>query len=134
MSMVETPENVIKESQQMINSFIWGNGPARVKQKSLIAPYEFGGLKSPDILSKIKALRIAWISRFSESAPWCSIANIYFSKYGGIHFLKHCNYNLHTLSNLSNFYRNMLMYLKEIYPNPTSFNIIWNNKDILVDD
>ena len=27
----------------------------------------------------------------------------------------------------------MLMFLKEIYSNPTSFNIIWNNKDILVD-
>ena len=27
----------------------------------------------------------------------------------------------------------MLMFLKEIHLNPTSFNIIWNNKDILVD-
>ena len=78
MSMTETPEKVIKEAQHMINSFIWGNGPARVKQKSLVAPYKSGGLKSPDIASQIKALRLSWISRFSENTPWCSIANLFF--------------------------------------------------------
>ena len=59
MSIVETPEQIIKESQQIINSVLYGHGPGNVKQKSLIASYEFGGLKSPDILFHIKELRIA---------------------------------------------------------------------------
>ena len=59
MSMVETPQNIINESQTKLNKFIWGNYPPRVIYKSLVASYEKGGLKAPDIVSKGSQISMA---------------------------------------------------------------------------
>ena len=132
MSMVETPQSIINESQTTVNKFIWGNSPPRVKHKSLMASYDKGGLKAPDITSQVKALRLAWLARITRNKSWCSIANLHFKKYGGLDFLKFCNYDGRTLAHLPEFYQNMLLFLKEIFPNPESYQILWNNRDILI--
>ena len=131
--MTETPLNILHESQTIINRFLWNNKPPRVKHKSHMASYEQCGLKAPDMVNQYKALRLAWLARFSDTKPWCSIANIFFDKYGGLDFLKQCNYDLKSVNSLPPFYKNLMLYLKEIYPNPESYNIIWNNKDITIE-
>ena len=133
MTMTETPLNILHESQTIINRFLWNNKPPRVKHKSHMASYEQCGLKAPDMVNQYKALRLAWLARFSDTKPWCSIANIFFDKYGGLDFLKQCNYDLKSVYSLPPFYKNLMLYLKEIYPNPESYNIIWNNKDITIE-
>ena len=59
MSMTEAPSDILKESQTLINRFLWKNNPPRVKHNSLIASYDRGGLKAHDISSQNKALRLA---------------------------------------------------------------------------
>ena len=133
MTMTETSLNILHEAQTIINKFVWKDSPPRVKHSSLIASYDNGGLKAPDIVSQYKALRLAWLARISNSKPWCSIAITFFDKYGGLDFLKHCNYDGNSLYLLPTFYKNMMIFLKEMYPNPDSYKIIWNNKEILIE-
>ena len=49
--------------QQVLNKFVWGNKPSKVKHSSMIADYEGGGLKMIDVKSMNMALKMPWISR-----------------------------------------------------------------------
>ena len=71
--MTETPLNILKEWQTIINRFLLINNPPRVEHKSLIAFSEKVGLKSPDIVNQYQALHLAWLELFSEVKPLCAI-------------------------------------------------------------
>ena len=58
MSILESSDDVLKKAQNAINNFIWGGPIARVTHKTLIAPYDLGGLCAPDLQSQNKALRL----------------------------------------------------------------------------
>ena len=54
---------------------------------------------------KFRNLRLAWLTRIIRNKSWCSIANLHFKKYGGLDFLKFCNYDGRTLAYLPEFYK-----------------------------
>ena len=61
--LTTVPHEICDQLQKIQNDFIWDGKRAKVAQKTLIASYEDGGLKSVDIIAKIKALRLSWVSR-----------------------------------------------------------------------
>ena len=62
--------------QQVVNTFVWGNKPSKVKHSSMIADYEDGGLKIIDAKSMNMALNMPWISRILSGDKWSTL--IYF--------------------------------------------------------
>ena len=96
--------------RQLLIFFLWKDSPPRVKHSSLIASYDKGGVRAPDIVSHYKALRLAWLAHISNSKLWCSIAITFFDKYGGLDFFQHCNYNGNSLYLLPTFYKNMMLF------------------------
>ena len=66
------PKKILDELAKIQNDFLWDGKRPKVAQKTLIASYEDGGLKSVDIVSKIKALRLSWSSRLYTGSfhPW----------------------------------------------------------------
>ena len=87
-----------------------------------------------------KALRLNWIRRLVVNKPgnWRIIPQYYFDKYGGIEFLLKCNYDGKSLDKqIPAFYRNMLLYFKELKylydkENRAKY-VLFNNTLILID-
>ena len=64
-SMIITlvPKEDLNKTQQILNKFIWGGKPAKVKHTSLINDYSEGGLRAPDVVCQYKALKMPWLYR-----------------------------------------------------------------------
>ena len=128
--------------ERKIFKFLWrGPDTCKVMRNSVINSVENGGLNLMDIETQIKALRLAWIPRILDSnkkGPWKSYFNYYLKPYGGTFLLK-CNYKLKDLTlSISGFYSDLLLWWEE-FRNTFSDNnyaqrIIWNNKDIRIDN
>ena len=54
LSILESSDDVLKKAQNALNNFIWGGQLARVKHKTLIDPYNLGGLCAPYVQSQNK--------------------------------------------------------------------------------
>ena len=59
--MVKPSETFFKELDSKLYKFIWNSKVDRVKRKSIIAPYEEGGLEMLDSRTQCKALKLKWI-------------------------------------------------------------------------
>ena len=89
-----------------------------------------------------KALKVAWITRIKSEhvASWKIIPNAALKKYGGLHFLTKCNYDVNTLQvgNLPPFIVEVLkewQMTKDSIRSESSLTyeeIIWNNRKILI--
>ena len=66
------PRVILRKLTDIQKDFIWGGKRPKVAHNTLIASYEDGGLKSVDIVAKIRALRLSWISRLYSGTfhPW----------------------------------------------------------------
>ncbi len=62
MSIIVTPEEVLKEIEKLIFNFLW-NSTDRIKRKTLIGSKGDGGIKMLDIFCKDKALKAGWFRR-----------------------------------------------------------------------
>ena len=102
--MGEMSKKHIKYAQDAIHKFIWSNKPAKVKHSTLIGTFEQGGLRSIDMETMNKSLRLAWLARLLDDNDWNNIATIKLKKYGGLLFLLRCNYEYKTL-NIPPFYK-----------------------------
>ena len=111
-SVLIIPEQVIKEINSIIFNFIWDEKLPKIKKSTIIGERKHGGLKMTDFNILNKALKVAWIPRIkSESvASWKIIPNAILERYGGLHFLTICNYDIDTLQvgNLPPFYVEVL--------------------------
>ena len=115
----------------------------KIKKSTIIDERKHGGLKMTDFNILNKALKVAWIPRIkSESvASWKIIPNAILERYGGLHFLTICNYDIDTLQvgNLPPFYVEVLkqwQMTKDFKRSETTLaheEVIWNNRKILID-
>ena len=89
-----------------------------------------------------RSLKLAWIKRIAENdlAAWKIIPEQALSQYGGFTFFSQCQYviNFCDLQNLPEFYRTILSYRQNFklltgVEKPAQNQIIWNNRNILVD-
>ena len=140
MSMLEAPKSELEKVNKLIFKFIWKNKPDKIKRDVLYQTIDRGGLKVPNIFLMDKALRLNWIRRLVVNKPgkWRIIPQYYFDKYGGIEFLLKCNYDGKSLDKqIPAFYRNMLLYFKELKylydkENRAKY-VLFNNTLILID-
>ena len=131
---------ILKRMERMIIKFLW-RGPDKVTRNSDINSVENGGMNLMEIETQVKALRLAWITRILDSnkkGPWKSYFNYYLKPSGGTFLLK-CNYEHKDLTpSLSRFYSDLLLWWEEFRytfsDNNYAQRIIWNNKDIRIDN
>ena len=123
----------------IIFNFLW-KGPDKIARQAVINDVEFGGLNITDIETLIKASRLAWIGKlFSNgSLPWKAHLNHLLKDFGG-EFLFSCNYDVEECNISSKFYNEFLQWwtdFRELFSTkpPMSKYIIWNNKDIKIDN
>ena len=107
-TILETPEEIIKQMERMIYKFLWKE-PDKVTRLSFINSLQNGGLNLTDLETQIKALRFSrtpWVLN-ERVGPWKSYFVFYLKKYGGTLLLK-CSYNVQDLNlNLNGFYRQL---------------------------
>jgi len=92
-----------------------------------------------ELETMVKCLRLAWLKRiFSENdGTWKNYLHHILKRFGGP-FLFHCNYNTKDLTISSQFYTKLLQwwadFRDEFSAEKPWHNIIWNNKDIRIDN
>ncbi len=88
--MIETPLEVLKEINDIIQNFIWEGKTTKIAQKTLTNNIDNGGLKLCYFPFKVDSLKPSWIKRLCNDtyANWkiltkffydCDDLNIYFS-------------------------------------------------------
>ena len=71
------PPNILKINI-MIFSFIWKDGPDRIKRSVITNNYTEDGLKMVETLTFIKALKVSWLRRYFQSeSKWKWFLNKY---------------------------------------------------------
>jgi len=92
-----------------------------------------------ELETMVKCLRLAWLKRiFNENdGTWKNYLHYILKRFGGP-FLFHCNYNTKDLTISSQFYTKLLQwwadFRDEFSAEKPWHNIIWNNKDIRIDN
>ena len=121
----------LKNIQQIFNNFLWSDKPAKVKHSAIINACNEGGINMIDVKSQYKATKIPWIWKILNHGSWNCVARHYFNKLGGLELLLYSDYTNKTIDCLPIFYKEMLLYFKEIvYTEGSGETIIWNNRNI----
>ena len=129
---------VIQELNRLIFKFVW-KGVDKVTRLSTINVYQKSGLKMIDLETMVKSLRLSWLKKiFSENnGTWKNYLRHQLKNVGGL-FLFYCNYDIKDVAISSKFYSELLQWWSEFREDFSSEklyqNIIWNNKDIRVND
>ena len=137
-SVVHVPENIINEVDNLFFSFIWPKGKHHVKKCVLIQQIEDGGIKMPDIVSRIKALKATWIKRLCLSDnKYTNLAKAILKIEDFYRFVQ-CKYDAKYMDNVPPFYKQIFQSWYELYClNPVtideiSHEILWLNRQILI--
>ena len=138
-SVLYVPPEIIERVNKIIFSFLWPK-KVHVKEKTIIAPVEYGGLRMPNFEYKVKACKVTWIKRLQQRKMFAHFAKVFGLP---LEFEEMCllNYDAKYLQSYSSpFYRQVLQSWYELkHLNPCSNSsdvrsqIIWYNKDITVD-
>ena len=137
-SLLTTPKGVIQELNRLIFKFLW-KGVDKVTRLSTINDYQRSGLKMIDLETMVKSSRLSWLKRIlsENNGTWKNYLRHQLKYIGGL-FLFHCNYDIKDVFVSSQFYSELLRWWSEFRENLSSEklhqNIIWNNKDICVND
>ena len=84
-NMLSITSEEIRAIKDIVANFIWNGKPPKVKQAAMIAEYEQGGLKYPNIDALLDAQKIMWVKRYfcSPFHPWKLIFEWQLEKIGG---------------------------------------------------
>ena len=63
MSLPNPSEETIKKLQNLCYTFLWNNGPDKVKRNCVVKSYKMGGLKMLDVKKFITSLKSTWLRR-----------------------------------------------------------------------
>ena len=138
-SVLYVPPEVITEVNKLIFSFLWPK-KVHVKEKTIIAPVECGGLRMPNFEYKIKACKIMWIKRLLSRKKFTHIAKVFGLPLDLVEMC-HVNYDVKFLKNYhSPFYSQVLQAWYDLQqltcctdPCDIRSQMIWLNNSILVD-
>ena len=143
-SVLPVPKKLCDQVNKITFNFIWDNKTAEIKRNTIIGERENGDLNMIDFSLMNKALKCTWIRRFrlNENSAWTVIPNKATLYLGGFSFLSKCYCSSKDISikQLPLFYIRTLQYwfeFKDMQDNtkPGIKNtIIWNNKDIKIDN
>ncbi len=108
-SNLTVPNDFVKNINNVMYSFIWRNGPDKIKRNTLIAKVKNGGLKMVDIESMMKAQKVMWAKRLvsSDMASWKFFPKWCMGDFGTT--LLQCQYNPENVPlQLPSFYKQVL--------------------------
>ena len=92
-----------------------------------------GGIHMLDLKCQYKATKLPWIWRILKPSSWNCVARLYFEKIGGLELLLYSDFAAKTIDFLPPFYKEILLYFKEIvYTEGSGEFIIWNNSNITI--
>jgi exonuclease III len=140
-SVIATPQWVIGKYNKQITEFLWDKKPSKIKYSCLINSIDNGGLKLQDLETKIKSLKLKWISKLIDNeynAPWKSYVQTKMP-YMDVNKCPYYNmkYNKYPIFK-DNFYNEMFKMWAEVhYTEPlngeeVARQIIWHNTHIPV--
>ena len=71
-SLVTPTTEMLKTIKKLLNNFLWGSNVNKIKHTTMMAEYDKGGLKMPDVESILYAQRLMWARRYfsTEHRPW----------------------------------------------------------------
>ena len=139
-ALISVSNDLIKEINKLIYGFIW-KGNDKIKRSTLINDIDNGRVKMLDIESKISAHRVIALKKYfaDGNSSWKTILDEFLC-YAGRKFILFCNFDTRKLpAYISAFYEECLdAWLELKNSNVVSYEdvidqIIWNNKNIVVD-
>ena len=137
-SLMSIPKDIITELNHLLLKFLW-NGTDKVTRLPIINEYDRGGLNMIDLDCMIKPLRLAWLKRIfsAQGGAWRDYLRHILVRCDGLFFFN-WNYDINDYSFSSQFYTELLQWWSEFRDNFATtkdwVNIIWNNKDIRIND
>ena len=112
MNMVTPPDHMLKTVKKLLNNFLWGSNINRIKHTTMIADYDNGGLKMPDINAIFYAQRVMWMRRYfnTEYKPWKVFFEWQIEKIGGLTIFKNSSIEVREIANkgLMSFYESII--------------------------
>jgi hypothetical protein len=142
--VMNAPPEFVNYLNDLAYSFVWNNKPEKIKRLTLIADYEYGGLKMIDIASFLKAQKALWVKRFlsPDKASWKALPSLFLEYLKGKDTFK-CNMLCKDKPlNFPDFYWEMLKCwfevknITQITPNAPDVRreSLWLNKNITVNE
>ena len=123
----------LKNIQKIFNDFLWSDKPAKVRHSTMINLRDEGGIHMLDLKCQYKATKLPWIWRILKPSSWNCVARLYFETIGGLELLLYSDFAAKTIDFLPPFYKEILLYFKEIvYTEGSGEFIIWNNSNITI--
>jgi len=133
------PEDFVKQVQDMLFKFLWGYKPAKVKQDTIIADIQQGGLRMPLFAEVVKSTKVMWIKRLltGQERKW-KILSLILMNMSEFDLL--CKNEPKFVSPKTIFYEQVLHAWFDFYSIPPKGSeeiqqeILWNNRFIIVDN
>lgn len=139
-SVLDVPEDIIKEVDNIIFKFIWNNKKAKLRRSVLKRDIGEGGLKIPDFETMLQTSQLKWVNGLFESSDtgWPFFLSRYLLK-SQIHLnaLLHSNFDIKSLpirpGTLPPFYSKMLTIWSKVGEHTHGKQtFLWYNKNILI--
>ena len=137
-SILYVPPEVISNVTKLIFNFLWPK-KEHVKRNIVIQEVDYGGIKMPEFLSKVKAMKVMWIKQLSNNEKWSTLAKYFLQLKMPINDFLKCRYDTSFLkAKIPDFYKQILEYWYELQSPPRNAEEIrseslFNNKDIKID-
>jgi hypothetical protein len=136
-SVVDTPDRVIQEVNNIIQNFMWDGSTSKISQRTLIQSINNGGLKLCHFETKVNALKLSWIRRFygDVDSTW-TILPKYFYNCGNLQLLFSANNSLPKKAIIPTFYKDIhSIFMNSFMKEPKSVidilnQSLWYNKYI----
>ena len=134
-SFLKEPKDFVKEIQGLLIKFLWHGGKSKIKYSALLKDQKEGGLKFPDLQTKIDTQRIMLVKRLliDSNSSWTAIPNCYLKQIGGSQTIR-TNFDTSNIPRSTPlFYKTCLMcwakfaFVKPVSENEIANECLWNN-------
>ena len=140
-SLINVPENIIKEINCIIYNFVWNGKTDKVKRKQFIQTVDLGGLKMIDFDNYVKASKCKWIQRYlnNQNDAWRDAFEFFCAKENLSVYLR-SNFALNELpKNIPNYYLDSISAWHLLRKNIDNLStkreeFLWYNKDYCINN
>ena len=142
MSILVTPEKVLKEIEQCVTNFLWDGKTAKISRYVLQNKIIEGGLKLPNIFDKERAWKLWWLKRAikDQEKPWQKIIISHLNNITFLDLLNIHNPPEKLLDKLPDFYKIIIQNWDKIHwrdiscPEGILNESVWHNKCITIEN
>ena len=107
--VIQIPDYIVKEIQEIITKFIWGGKQNKVKKNVMIQNYDLGGIRMEDFQTTIKVEQLKWIKNYLNNidGKWKYTMEECIGE-ENVSLLLLSNYDIRYLRKCTPFYRDIL--------------------------